>query len=359
MGEDIFGQIRAQRPGDVAFLGADGAWSVEGHPLRLDKTGTIYMPIGKVLIGDLGVLSGASASTLIVATTKATSWVMADFSFTNTGNGTDSGAARFLAATGNTGSSSAVRAAEFHVFRLAGASAGNTWPLELGIHSDVAGNGVSQNTAIYALSTHAGWPQTPTGSRADYAIVVGGEDGWTGLLYYVDTNGSTVLFKVGQTGAITAKGTHTWSDYGAGMLKTDSSGVMSADSMAWTTPAFSAGNFIASGAGTWTVAAGDVVTYKYMLMGKTMFIAWSLNATTVAQNGADPTALQITIPASKTAASAFINPCYALDNNVRVSAYASVAASGTQIQIFRQDAAQWANATDTTYVFGQIVIETT
>lgn len=50
---------------------------------------------------------------------------------------------------------------------------------------------------------------------------------------------------------------------------------------AWITPAFSAANFTASGAMTWTVASGNVTTYKYRISGKTMQVGWFFQTTTI------------------------------------------------------------------------------
>ncbi len=128
--------------------------------------------------------------------------------------------------------------------------------------------------------------------------------------------------------------------------------------MAWTSVPFSAGDFTCLTAGTWTVAAGDVTTFKYLLIGKTMWVSFKLVTTTVVRSGGNPLALQIKIPASKTAASDVIAPTgYILDNGVFTTGYMET--SGTNILIFRSDVAQWANATDTTYVYGQMVLETT
>jgi hypothetical protein len=123
----------------------------------------------------------------------------------------------------------------------------------------------------------------------------------------------------------------------------------------WTTPTFSAGNFTGNGSMTWTVAAGDVSTYAYKILGKTMIVAFSLITTTV--GGTPSTTLQIAIPASKVATKRMANPVLLLDNNVRATGYAEVAASGTVIQIIRTDAANFTASADQTYVFGQITFE--
>ena len=54
------------------------------------------------------------------------------------------------------------------------------------------------------------------------------------------------------------------------------------DTIPYKTPTFSAGNFAARGAGTWTVESGDVQTNRYRVLGKTMFWELKLLNTTTA-----------------------------------------------------------------------------
>ncbi len=193
MGQDIYGQIRAQRPGDVPYLGLDGAWSVDGHPIRVNSNGS-------VVVGTPALLT---ASTLGVYGTKAATYVLVDIGYVQTGNGFDSGA--FRAAAVQASGSSDIRAGEFHVSRYAASSINGTWALELGVHSETAGDGSTQNVGIFLLSSHAGW--TPTGVRNDTGILIGGADGWTHGIRYLDTNSTTVLFDIDQSGNMTLAGT--------------------------------------------------------------------------------------------------------------------------------------------------------
>lgn len=61
----------------------------------------------------------------------------------------------------------------------------------------------------------------------------------------------------------------------------------------WTTPAFNASHYTGTG-GTWTVASGDVILFKYKQMGKVLFVKCELYATTIATA---PSALNIDINA--------------------------------------------------------------
>ncbi len=188
MGKDIYGQIRGQRPGDVGYLGRDGAWSVDGHPINANSNGSVT----------IGAATLLTTSTFGVYGTKGQSYVLVDVQYVQTGNGFDSGAIRGFA-TQSSGSS-AIRALEGQVSRLSSSSANNTWALELGVHSETAGNGTGQNVGIYLASSHSGW--TPTGVRNDSGILIGGADGWTNYIYCLETDGSTARFYVDRYGQV-------------------------------------------------------------------------------------------------------------------------------------------------------------
>ena len=123
----------------------------------------------------------------------------------------------------------------------------------------------------------------------------------------------------------------------------------------WTSVSFSAGNFTGNGSMTWTLASGDQTTFAYNLRGKTMTVAWYLVTTTV--GGTPNTALQIAIPASKTANRTVLTPFYYSDNGTPGVGFAQVSASGTVIQLFKPDVSNWSAATNATYAYGEITFE--
>ncbi len=131
------------------------------------------------------------------------------------------------------------------------------------------------------------------------------------------------------------------------------------DTGVWTAVTFAAGNFTAQ-AGNWTLASGDQLMFRYRLFGKTMHVGFVLVTTTVS---ATPTYLQITIPASKTAAATFGQPISAVDNGTARNAAAVI--SSTNIRLYIDaiaaigGAGTWATATDNTAVFGTLTFETT
>src|SRR3990167_787127 len=92
----------------------------------------------------------------------------------------------------------------------------------------------------------------------------------------------------------------TWAEMDANFSGLADGSLISAAT--WTTPTFSAGDFTASGSMTWTVDAGDVVTYAYTIINKVMTVLFYIDPTTV--GGTPSTSLQIAIPANKTATKA-------------------------------------------------------
>lgn len=102
--------------------------------------------------------------------------------------------------------------------------------------------------------------------------------------------------------------------------------------------------------GTWT--GGTNTTAKYMLIGKTMFVAFYIGGTTVSSA---TSSLSIAIPASFVAASAMLTQAYAIDATNRTTIRAEVAASGTTIDLRRNDAGTF--TAGTTDVRGELYFE--
>ncbi len=121
---------------------------------------------------------------------------------------------------------------------------------------------------------------------------------------------------------------------------------------------YNAGNFTTD-AGTWTVDAGDQVTYSFYLTGNILQVFLSLQTTTVVQAGGGPTQLRITLPNGYTGSAAPTAIYRALDNGTNSIANLDCPTS-TTIRAFANIAGtQWANATNTTYVLGGISIPIT
>lgn len=129
---------------------------------------------------------------------------------------------------------------------------------------------------------------------------------------------------------------------------------------AWTAPAYSAGNFTASGAMTWGVDAGDVTTFAYHKIGRRMTVAFHLANTDLGGGGAS-TDLFITIPGGFTALRTISSIVKIIDaGGTPTIGLAYVSASGTTIGLRKIDDANWTlTAGDNTTVLGQITFETT
>ena len=73
----------------------------------------------------------------------------------------------------------------------------------------------------------------------------------------------------------------------------------------WTDVPFDAANFSVYSAGTWTVAPANIVSHAYMIIGKTMWLAFVASSMTVA--GA-PNFLRVKLPGGRTAARHTVMP---------------------------------------------------
>lgn len=124
---------------------------------------------------------------------------------------------------------------------------------------------------------------------------------------------------------------------------------------AWTTPAFSAGDFTASGSQTWTVEEADVVVYAYIIQGKIMTVVFRLDSTTV--GGSASYGLRIKIPDSKVATKTMYNTVYVSDNTTKSVGLVNTIASAAYLEITLLTGANWAAATNATSVMGQISFE--
>ena len=126
---------------------------------------------------------------------------------------------------------------------------------------------------------------------------------------------------------------------------------------AWTTPAYSAGDYTANGAMTWTVGSGDVTTFKYIVLGKTMTISFLLNTTTI--GGTPNSELRIAIPASKLPSASFDTAFGFYDNGTTGTGILRAGTGNAYLSLFKNLAAPNLTAsTDNTDLSGQITFET-
>lgn len=125
----------------------------------------------------------------------------------------------------------------------------------------------------------------------------------------------------------------------------------------WITPTFAAGDYTGNGTMTWTVAAGDVLSASYHLVGKTVTYQTMLNTTTV--GGTLNTQLLITWPNGWTT-SALKDTFGGASDNGTVTGAQIITNTGaaTTLRIFRDlGQGNWAASTDNTKVHGEITCE--
>lgn len=149
------------------------------------------------------------------------------------------------------------------------------------------------------------------------------------------TGGASQVLKQASAGAAVTVGQ---------LAASDISGVAGA----WTTPAFSAGNFTAGGAQTFTVAAGDVTTYAYKVMDKTMFLNIVVEAGSV--GGTPDAELRVAIPGGFVSAKAMQGICYLADAGSLVTGWFYIVAGGTYISFYRNNFANWSASVNDTNV---------
>lgn len=123
----------------------------------------------------------------------------------------------------------------------------------------------------------------------------------------------------------------------------------------WRTVDYAAGLFTASGAMSWTVAAGDLITLAYVLHGKRLEVAVVIRTATV--GGVVSTQLRIALPAGFVAARDMTVPVWVTDNGTKAIGVATVSAGGTVIAIEKVDGSNWTLATNANGVEGVIALE--
>ena len=118
----------------------------------------------------------------------------------------------------------------------------------------------------------------------------------------------------------------------------------------WVTVPFNPTDYAGNGSMTWTVALANVVTFKYMLVGKTMFVMGLWTATSV--GGTPNIVLTVKIPGGFLSADTTRWASQGLDNGVVTSTQNRTNAAGRTLNITRQNLANWtASAANTEVAF--------
>jgi hypothetical protein len=123
----------------------------------------------------------------------------------------------------------------------------------------------------------------------------------------------------------------------------------------WIAPAYSAANFTGSGSMTWTVEEADVVTYKYIISGKTMIVSVSITSSTV--GGTLDDALIVAIPASKVSTNNTQTTGVVFDNGAEEVCRIFVTPSSTVIGINKIPTGNYSASTNNTIVVFTITFE--
>ena len=113
---------------------------------------------------------------------------------------------------------------------------------------------------------------------------------------------------------------------------------------AWVDVPYSASNFTASGAMTWTVDAGDQLLFRYAISGKVGLILFDISNTTV--GGTPGTHLDILLPVAVAPASNLVLPIW-LQNPAGAMGFVNVVAATRIVQCYKDAtlAANWTAGT--------------
>jgi len=118
-----------------------------------------------------------------------------------------------------------------------------------------------------------------------------------------------------------------------------------------------AGNFTGNGTMTWTVDGTDVNNLAYAVIGKLMFLAFNISATSV--GGAVNSALQIAIPSHAMSSRYGAGSYQYADNGVAGAGAWQVSPNGTVVQLFNAASGNWTASANNTTVVGTAIFEVT
>jgi hypothetical protein len=127
----------------------------------------------------------------------------------------------------------------------------------------------------------------------------------------------------------------------------------------WISVPYSPGLATASAPGVWTVEPADWQNFAYMIIGKSMWVSYSIGGTSV--SGA-PSTLQIALPAGKVGSMLLQNAAMYVNAPTAGGAPPSmgvvnVLGGGTVIRLLKDPSgAPWADSVNGTTVFGNLVI---
>lgn len=123
----------------------------------------------------------------------------------------------------------------------------------------------------------------------------------------------------------------------------------------WTDVPYVAGDYTAS-AGNWTVDAGDVVTYKYVMLNRTtMVVTFAFNTTSVSALCQE---LRFKLPLNKIARTTdILSAIRSYDNGTDTIGFCGIVAANNYIRCWRNGFSNWAVAVNNTSVQGEVILE--
>lgn len=123
----------------------------------------------------------------------------------------------------------------------------------------------------------------------------------------------------------------------------------------WTAIPYVAGDFTASGSMTWTVDAGDLLTFEKSILGKTLTLNLAINSSSV--GGVASTNLIVKLPTGAVSSSVTRAVGFAYDKTAYVQVFASTAVNGTTVTLTKLDGTNWtATSTNQTDVSLTMII---
>jgi hypothetical protein len=118
--------------------------------------------------------------------------------------------------------------------------------------------------------------------------------------------------------------------------------------------AYNSGDYTGNSSITWTVASGDVTTFQYQQRGTLLYVWIEVKTSTVSGSGSS---LLVAIPGGFTCSVVGDVPAYIADNNnFQIGITGVHSADQTKIRFVLASGANWAAATDTTWVKAYPVI---
>lgn len=221
--------------------------------------------------------------------------------------------------------------------------AGGTITGNITVSNGVTIDGVDISAALGAAADQTFDTLTLANTGASALDVAGGINAGSGNVGIVDTTGKIPALS----------STYLANLSGANLTSLNGTNV----STTWATHTYSAGLFTTTGAGGWTVAAGDVQHNRYMQLGSTMF--WNVQLATTSVIAAAGAELRIALPNSKAATTTVSGVLNGLNNGVAFTGFWYIDASGTYIRMFvdMTGTTNWTVSSDTTSLRFNAVFE--